>query len=84
MAFSSDDVPVTMRGDEWFALLAVLNTAHIASANLSTKGERKFKNGKARLESQLLAASTASTRKPAMRGAPMAPAGRSEPEGGES
>lgn len=57
MAFSSDDVPVTMRGDEWFALLAVLNTATVAAAGLSPKGVRKFEKGKARLESQLLAAS---------------------------
>lgn len=65
MAFSSDDVAVTMRGDEWFALLAVLNTGVPSRAGLSGKGERKFEKGKARLESQLLAASTRARRTPA-------------------
>ncbi len=63
MAFSTDDVTVTMRGDEWFALLAVLNTAVVAAAGLSPKGVRKHEKGKAKLESQLLAASATGGRR---------------------
>lgn len=69
MAFSNDDVSVTMRGDEWFAMLSMLSfmlqgrTADQAKALLSTKGVRKFEKGKAKLESQLLAASALSSRK---------------------
>lgn len=70
MAFSTDDVPVTMRGDEWFALLAVLNTG--VTVGLSAKSVRKFEKGKAKLESQLLAASAGGGRK------------RAEPTKGES
>jgi len=78
MAFSTDNVTVTMRGDEWFALLAVLTSAVHNGLHkrpdgiaLSPKGVRKFDKGKAKLESQLLAAA-AGTRK--MRGATQAEA----------
>jgi hypothetical protein len=55
--FSEREVTVTIRGEEWFAILAHLTYAKAPKGLFSTAGARIFKNGTKRLGEQLIAAS---------------------------
>lgn len=50
--FSNMDVTVTMKGEEWFALLA-----RIIGRDLSAKGARTYNTAAGRMQEQILAAS---------------------------
>ncbi|MBR0693614.1 hypothetical protein [Bradyrhizobium lablabi] len=53
--FSKTDIPVTMTGEEWVALISRLN-----GVSLSTKGLKVYRSATSKLQSQILTASGAS------------------------
>lgn len=74
MAFSTDDVPVTMTGEEWFALLVKFNDMLTGKNTeidvlFSRKGRKAYERSRQKLESQILAASAASQTTGRKRGA---------------
>ena len=54
MAFSDMDVSVTMKGEEWFALLA-----RIERVPLSAKGAKAYNRGMTKLQKQIVAVAKA-------------------------
>ncbi len=54
MTFSEMDVTVTMRGEEWFTIMAQL-----ARRDLSLKGKTLLKSGLKKMQEQVVAASDA-------------------------
>jgi hypothetical protein len=79
MAFRDDDVPITMTGEEWFALLAKFNDLLTGKATphdqlFSRKGRKAYASARAKLDGQLLAASSAAATTGRKRSAP-APGG---------
>lgn len=65
MSFSTDDVAVTLKGAQWFAILARIKFLQDAAGKpdlepcFSRKGKRVYLDGMADLQEQLLAASIA-------------------------
>ncbi len=76
MSFSTDDVAVTLKGAQWFALLARIKFLQDAAGNpqlepcFSRKGKKVYMTGIAALQEQILAASIA---RPERKGSDAAP-----------